>query len=179
MRRLGLVAVLVMLFTSKGEAQSDSLLTRVLSDSTSLLEVLHNDSAKALPSRLQIGPARLASSTGGFMFGMLVGGFVGSQMSAESCTGQCRDETTRGLLAGAAIGGGIGAGLGAAFLDLRSVCKFDKRLMRTLIGSSVGAYAAYSVAGGLGKTGRSAFFIPIGAIGGSLGTLGRCWQSRF
>ena len=109
---------------------------------------------------------------------MVLGGFSGYELESQDCT-NCRNRTADALLLGATIGGAIGAAVGAAFFDLRSVCTFDRRIVRTLAGSAVGAYALFTAAGGLGKRGRSAFYIPIGAIGGSLGTLGRCWKSAY
>jgi hypothetical protein len=114
------------------------------------------------------------------MFGMLLGGFAGHEVKAEDCARTCRRLTGDALLTGAAIGGAAGAALGAAFLDLRSICTFDRRALRTAAGAAVGGYAFFAASGGReARRGRSAFFVPIGAIGGSLGALGRCWKSRF
>lgn len=175
---LALAAAALVLLPETTEAQSDSVLTRVLSDSTSLIGKLYSDSARLSVQRRPIGSIRLASSTGGFMFGMLLGGYSGYEIASRNCE-NCRNPTGDGLLLGSAIGGALGAALGAAFLDLRSVCQFEGRLMRTLIGSGIGGAALFVAGGGLDKDGRAAFFIPIGAIGGSLGTLGRCWKSRY
>ena len=172
-------AAMVMLVPSTASAQSDSVLTRVLSDSSSLLGRIYSDSTRLPSAKRSIGPIRLASSTGGFMFGMVLGGYAGYEIASRDCTTKCRNPSGDGLLRGGAIGGALGAALGAAFLDLRSVCRFDGRIMRTLIGSGLGASALFLAAGGLDSDGRSAFFIPLGAIGGSLGTLGRCWRSRY
>jgi hypothetical protein len=179
MRRLALSIFMIALSSATAEAQSDSLLTRILTDTTSLLGRLTVDSNRVVPTQRQVGSIRLASASGGFMFGMLLGGFAGHELTDADC-GTCRETTGESLLTGAAIGGAAGAALGAAFLDLRSVCAFDRRLLRSLAGTAVGASALFAAAGGLEKRrGRSAFFIPIGAIGGSLGTLGPCWRSRF
>jgi hypothetical protein len=114
------------------------------------------------------------------MFGIVLGGFAGHEIRSGDCSTDCRKRTGDALLTGAAIGGGIGAALGSAFLNLRSVCAFDQRILRTLAGTAVGTSAFLAATGGLEKPGgRSAFFVPIGAIAGSLGTLGRCWKSRF
>jgi hypothetical protein len=177
-RRLICAVAALFLIGEEAEGQSDSVLTRVLSDSTSLLGRLHTDSSRLSSPRRPIGSIRLASATGGFMFGMLLGGYSGYEIASRDCE-QCRNPTADGMLLGGAIGGALGAALGAAFLDLSSVCRFDGRIARTLIGSGIGATALFMAAGGLDKDGRSAFFIPIGAIGGSLGTLGRCWRSRY
>jgi len=180
MKRLTLSLVILGLCSLDAEAQSDSLLTRVLSDSTSLLMTLkYGDSTRFPPQKPPIGSIRLASSSGGFMFGLLLGGFTGYEMVSQSCD-HCRNPTGDALVIGGTIGGALGAALGAAFLDLKSVCTFDKRLMRALIGSGIGASTLFIASGGLdNRRGRSAFFVPIGAIGGSLGTLGRCWKSRY
>ena len=111
------------------------------------------------------------------MFGMLIGGFIGHATSGRDCTKNCHGSKGDGILKGAAVAGALGAGLGAAFFDLRSVCPFKRRFIQTLAGSGIGAYVAFKAAGGIDDRGRSAFFIPIGAIGGALGTLGSCWKS--
>ena len=179
MKRLAFSFVILALCSTQGRAQSDSLLTRVLTDSSSLLmQIKHGDSLY-VRDKPPIGSIRLASSSGGFMFGLLLGGFTGYEIVSQRCE-NCRTPTGDALVVGGAIGGALGAALGAAFLDLKSVCTFDKRIMRTLVGSGIGAGSLFVAAGGLkNRRGRSAFFVPIGALGGSLGTLGRCWKSRF
>ncbi len=179
MKRFALSLVILALCSTAARAQSDSLLTRILSDSSSLLQVRYDDSTRVPSQKPQIGSIRLASSSGGFMFGILLGGFTGYEIVSQRCD-NCRNPTGDALVIGGTIGGALGAALGAAFLDLKSVCTFDKRITRTLIGSGIGAGSLFVAAGGLeNRRGRSAFFVPIGAIGGSLITLGRCWKSRF
>lgn len=182
MRPIALSIVLLAFYVTEANAQSDSVLTKALSDPSSLLGRITADSNRTndLP-KVEIRAIRLASSSGGFMFGIVLGGFAGHELGSRNCSGKsCRETTADALLTGAAIGGAAGAGLGAAFLNLRSVCAFDRRILRTLIGAAVGASALYAAGGGLEKRrGRSAFFTPIGAIGGSLGTLGPCWKMRF
>jgi hypothetical protein len=178
-RRLALLFAVLVFSRATAEAQSDSLLTRVLLDSAGISGPSNADLAVA-PSRPQVRAIRFAVSTGGFMFGMVLGGFAGHEIKAERCHGTCRRSTGDALLTGASFGGVAGAALGAAFLNLRSVCTFDRRVMRTLAGAAVGGYALFAASGGREeRRGRSAFFIPIGAIGGSLGALGGCWKSRF
>ena len=150
------------------QAQSDSLLTAVLSDPTPV--------TIAVP-KAPVGAIRLATSSGGFVFGILVGGFAGYETLKKDCT-TCDKPQLDALVIGGAIGGAIGAGLGASFLDLSSVCAFDKRILRSMLGSAIGASALFVAAGGLDRGGRTIFFVPIGAVGGSLGTLGKCWKSR-
>jgi hypothetical protein len=176
-KRLILSLAVIALCSTSARAQSDSLLTHVLLDSASLFGV--NSEFAQVSQKPPIGSIRLASSSGGFMFGLLLGGFTGYEIVAEGCD-HCRNPTGDALVVGGVIGGALGAALGAAFLDLRSVCSFDKRIMRTLIGSTVGASALFVASGGLEhRRGRSAFFVPIGAIGGSMAMLGRCWKSRY
>lgn len=180
MKRLALSLVVLAMCSASAKAQSDSLLTRVLTDSSSLLmQIKYGDSLHFPQQKPPIGSIRLASSSGGFMFGLVLGGFTGYEIVSQRCD-NCRNPTGDALVVGGTIGGALGAALGAAFLDLKSVCTFDKRIIRTLIGSGIGAGSLFIAAGGLNhRRGRSAFFVPIGAIGGSLGTLGRCWKSRF
>jgi hypothetical protein len=157
----------VSLIAAPVQAQSDSLLTAILSDPTPV--------TIAVP-KAPVGAIRLASAAGGFVFGILVGGFAGSQMLMKDCT-KCDKPQLDALVTGGAIGGAIGAGLGAAFLELGSVCSFDKRLLRSMLGSAIGASAMFVAAGGLDRGGRTVFFVPIGAVGGSLLATGRCWRS--
>jgi amino acid transporter len=176
-KRLSLFLIGVAVCSTSARAQSDSLLTHVLLDSATLFNV--NSEFAQVAQKPPIGSIRLASSSGGFMFGMLVGGFTGYEMVSQNCD-HCRNPTGDALVVGGVIGGALGAALGAAFLDLKSVCSFDKRIMRTLIGSAAGASALFVAAGGMEhRRGRSAFFVPIGAIGGSMAMLGRCWKSRY
>lgn len=177
LRRLILSLAVTALASTSARAQSDSLLTHVLLDSATLFNV--NSEFAQVSQKPPIGSIRLASSSGGFMFGLLIGGFTGYEMVSQSCD-HCRNPTGDALVVGGVIGGALGAAVGAAFLDLKSVCSFDKRIMRTLIGSTVGASALFIASGGLDhRRGRSAFFVPIGAIGGSMAMLGRCWKSRY
>jgi hypothetical protein len=159
-------------------ALSDSALSKALSDTISLLGT-DRYSELSVPERVPVGPIRLASASAGSMFGAVLGGFAGSQMRDRDCKTDCRKLTGEALLRGAAIGAVLGAAVGAAFLDIRSVCRFDKRLARTIIGSTVGASALFVASGGLReRNGVSPFFLPIGAISGSMGSLGRCWKSH-
>ena len=167
---------LALLFFSAArlEAQSDSLLTALLlgsGDSKLLVE-------PEIPlQKPPIRAIRLAASTGGLMFGMLLGGYSGWQLHVEA---EDSDKPqVDAIVIGGTIGGAIGAGLGAAFLDLSSVCTFDKRFVRSLVGASIGAGALFVAGGGLERGGKSVFYVPIGAIAGSLGTMGRCWRSRY
>jgi hypothetical protein len=180
MKRLAISIALVALFLTDAEAQSDSVLTRALSDTTSLLGRLSQESSPVKVQKFEVQAIRLSSASGGFVFGMVLGGFAGHEISDADCTRNCRRPAGEALLTGAAIGGTVGAALGAAFLNLESVCGFNRRILRTVIGTAVGASALFAATGGLEeRRGRSAFFIPIGAIGGSLATLGPCWKSRY
>lgn len=178
MKRLGPALLVLTLFSARSEAQSDSVLTRALTDTLSLLGRMPTDTSPAVISPVEVRMIRLGSATGGFMFGMLLGGFAGHEIKAQNCRGDCRTEIGEALLTGGAIGGAIGAGLGAAFLEVGSQCPFHSRILRTMAGSAIGAYALFAATGGLEKRGgRSAFFVPLGSVSGSLASLGRCWKS--
>jgi hypothetical protein len=179
--RLLAPALLVLtLCSARAEAQTDSVLTRALTDTLRLLGRLSPDSNPTIASPVELRMIRLGSATGGFMFGMLLGGFAGHEIEAKNCRGDCRTPIGEALLTGGAIGGALGAAIGAAFLDLGSHCRFRGRILRTMAGSAVGASAFFAATGGLEKRrGRSAFFVPLGSVGGSLGSLGRCWKSSF
>ena len=122
------------------------------------------------------GAIRLAASSGGFIWGAVLGGYIGHKSQANDCT-KCASRHLNALVGGALIGGSLGAALGASFLNLRSPCSFNHRLARSLIGASVGAAATYTATGGLSHAGHGAFFVPVAAIGGALGTLGHCWRA--
>jgi hypothetical protein len=178
-KRLIFLLAIAFCSAASAEAQSDSVLTRALMDTTSLLGRLTDDSTRVVPEKIEVGPVRLATSSAGFVFGALLGGFAGHEIRQERCRGSCQTRIGESLLTGAAIGGTAGAALGAAFLHLRSVCPFEGRLLRTVIGSGLGGSAMYVLAGGRERRkGTSAFFVPIGAVGGALASLGRCWQTR-
>lgn len=126
----------------------------------------------------QIGAIRLASSSGGFIWGAVLGGYVGHQLLANKECGKCESPHTNSLIIGGSIGGSLGAAFGASFLNLSSVCSYKHRLLRSLIGAGIGGGAAFVLSGGLEHESHSAFFVPLGAVGGALGTLGHCWRSR-
>jgi hypothetical protein len=176
-----LLSALAFLFVSeRADAQSDSVLTRALMDTASLLGRIPGDSSAAAAQKIEVGPVRLGSAAAGFVFGALLGGFSGHELRQERCNGSCQTRIGESLLDGAAIGGTLGAALGAAFLNLRSVCSFDRRILRTLAGATLGGSALYVAAGGREKRkGTSAFFVPLGAVGGALASLGDCWRSRY
>src|SRR5688572_7190431 len=117
MRRFALFFVVLAVCSVRVEAQSDSLLTRVLTDTTSLLGRLSVDSTRVVPQQIQVRTIRFASATGGFMFGIVLGGFAGHEIESEDCSSNCRRRMGDALLTGAAIGGGLGAALGSAFLN--------------------------------------------------------------
>ena len=170
--RFALLLALVILVAPRLDAQSDSLLTAVLLGSGDGKLVEPELAIQKRPVRA----IRLASSTGGFVFGMVLGGYSGLQLVPEDS--QSDKPQVDALVIGGAIGGAIGAGLGAAFLDLSSSCTFDKRFVRSLVGAGIGTGALFLAGGGLERGGKAAFYVPLGAIAGSLGTMGRCWRSR-
>ena len=174
MKLSGFCLILLFASVTRAEAQSDSVITSILLGST---EGDAQAESNVLRERTPVRAIRLSSSTGGFVFGILLGGFAGSQLLYQDCT-NCKKPEMDALMVGGAIGGAIGAGLGAAFLDLSSVCTFDRRLIRSLIGAGIGGAAFFGAGGGLHRGGRSVFLVPTGAGSGSLGALGPCWKSR-
>ena len=117
---------------------------------------------------------RLFTATSGVLVGTIAGGFVGYHVLPHECG--CDDPGLDAIVYGAFFGMTVGAALGAAAPDLHSVCSFDKRFARSLAGAGITAIGAYLVAGGRGN-GGTLLAIPLGAIGGSLAGLGRCWNS--
>ena len=172
--RLSVFLALVFFGATGLEAQSDSLLTAVLLGTGDGKPGAESEFPIQKPP---VRAIRLATSTGGFVFGMVLGGYSGSQLIGKDY--ESDKPQVDALVIGGAIGGAIGAGLGAAFLDLRSNCTFDKRFLRSLIGAGIGTGALFVAGGGLDRGGKSVFYVPLGAIAGSLGTMGRCWRSRY
>jgi len=135
------------------------------------------DTLDGVSQKSNVGAIRLASSSGGFIWGSVLGGYVGYKSLANDCT-KCASRQTNSIIGGASIGGALGAAFGAAFLNLSSQCSFNHRLVRTMVGAGLGASTFFIASGGLDHSGHAAFLVPVGAVGGSLITLGHCWKSR-
>jgi hypothetical protein len=120
------------------------------------------------------GAIRLVSSVGGAGLGIIAGGFLGYHLIPH-CTG-CEDPGLDAIVYGSFIGSAIGAAFGAARPDLYSVCPFKARFQRTLLGAGAGAAAMFILGGGLSQNESSLILVPVGSIGGSLASLGRCWK---
>ena len=125
--------------------------------------------------RINNGHHRFFGALGGSVLGAIGGGLLGYQILPHDCG--CDDPGLDALIYGALAGSAIGASFGAAAPDLRSVCSFDRRFKRSLIGYSIAAGVSYVLAGGAGSEG-TIIAVPLGAIGGSLAALGECWKSR-
>jgi hypothetical protein len=135
------------------------------------------DTSRMVTQRPPVGAIRLAASSGGFIWGAVAGGYIGHEAQANDCS-KCASRRLNSLVGGAIIGGALGAAFGASVLNLSSPCSFNHRLLRSFIGAGIGASTAYAASGGLDHGGHSAFFIPVAAVGGALGTLGHCWKSN-
>lgn len=118
---------------------------------------------------------RLFSSLGGTFIGGLAGGLAGYNVLPHTSNGD--DPGLNELVYGMLVGSSVGAAIGAAAPNLRSVCNFQSRLKRTIVGASVAGAAAYLVGGGLNRDGSVIIVVPVSAMGGSLASLGRCWKS--
>lgn len=121
------------------------------------------------------GHHRFFASLGGSVLGAIAGGYLGYQILPHDC--QCDDPGLDALVYGGLAGMTVGAALGAAGPGLRSVCSYDRRLKRSLIGATLVAGASYIVAGGPGNSG-TLIAVHLGGMGGSLAALGQCWKSR-
>jgi hypothetical protein len=119
------------------------------------------------------GGARLFTSVSGVVVGAVAGAVIGYRVLPHECG--CDDPGLDAIVYGGLAGMTIGAALGAAAPNLGSVCSFETRLGRSLLGAVLFAGAAY-VASGEGEAILMA--IPVGAVGGSLAALGRCWKSQ-
>jgi hypothetical protein len=167
-------AILCLVTSTRVLAQSDSVITSILMGS---IGEKSQTEADPLAIKQPVRAIRLGSASGGFMFGILVGGFAGSQLLYQDCN-KCKKPQMDAIIVGGSIGGALGAALGASVLELSSVCSFNSRLTRSLIGAGIGATTMFVAGGGVHRGGRSVFLVPIGAVSGSLGALGRCWKSR-
>ena len=89
----------------------------------------------------------------------------------------CDDPGLEGALLGALVGNTFGAAIGASAPTFGSVCSFDQRLGRSLVGSiagtAVGILATTTMHSAIGF-----FSIPAFAAGGSVALLGPCLNSR-
>ena len=166
---------LLVLSAARVEGQSDSVITSLLIGSA---DNRPEAGADPLFMKPPVRAIRLGASSGGFMFGILVGGYAGSKLLYQDCD-NCKKPKMDALVVGGSIGGALGAAIGAAFLELGSVCTLDRRLMRSLVGAGVGGATMFVAGGGVHRGGRTAFLVPVGAVSGSLGALGRCWKSRY
>jgi hypothetical protein len=120
------------------------------------------------------GPKRFLGATAGAVLGIIFGAYAGYNVLPHNCG--CDDPGLDEIVYGGLVGAAVGAAVGASAPDLHSACSFDARLGRSLIGSVGVAAASWFVAGG--ANGGAIIAVPVGAIGGSLAGLGRCWQSR-
>ena len=152
---------------------------RLVAFASLLLLIASPLGAQRIPPRSQgvasdnnAGAIRLVSSVGAAGLGIVAGGFLGYHLLPH-CNG-CEDPGLDAIVYGSFVGAALGAAFGAARPNLRSVCQFKTRLQRTLIGAGAGAGGVFLLSG-LNET--SLFLVPVGAIGGSLAGLGRCWKS--
>ena len=122
------------------------------------------------------GAIRLGTAVGGAALGFVVGGFAGYNILPHRC--QCDDPGLDELILGALVGSAAGAALGAALPSLNSVCAFDQRLKRTIVGGLGAAALGFVFAGGLNGAETTVFITPVLGVGGSLASLGHCWKSR-
>lgn len=126
------------------------------------------------PSRSTVA-IRLATAIGGTFVGFVVGGTVGYRVLSHDCGG-CDDPGLDAIIYGALVGTPIGAALGAAAPQLGSVCSFNQRIGRTLLGAVAGGAVGF-VAGAITE-GAVLITFPVFSIGGALGSLGRCWKAE-
>jgi len=148
--RRWLIAVMLLVATTASAQQQDSIYTN--KDAIS---------------------SRALASLGGAAFGMIGGAYVAYNAFPHNCCGD--DPGLANVIYGGALGVWFGAALGASLPSLKSVCDFKTRFVRSFAGSVAGSF--FGIAAGWGSE-RFVFTIPLGAAGGSLATLGRCWKSR-
>jgi hypothetical protein len=117
---------------------------------------------------------RLASSVGGLLAGVVAGGFAGYNLLPHTC--ECDDPGLDQLIYGAVVGGAVGAAFGAAYPSLGSVCTFEQRFKRSIVGAGAGALLALVATVGSSSGDAIIFVAPVASVGGALGALGRCWK---
>jgi len=118
---------------------------------------------------------RLLTATGGALVGIVAGGTAGYQLIPHHDCG-CDDPGLDELIWGAVVGSSIGAALGAAVPHLGSVCSFNERIKRTLIGGVAGGALGFA-AGIFSGSEAILFTVPAFSVGEALGSLGRCWNA--
>jgi hypothetical protein len=117
---------------------------------------------------------RLATSVGGLLAGVVAGGFAGYNLLPHTC--ECDDPGLDQLIYGAVVGGAVGAAFGAAYPSLGSVCTFEQRFKRSIVGAGAGALLALVATVGSSSGEAIIFVAPVASVGGALGALGRCWK---
>ena len=125
--------------------------------------------------RRDAAPARFGAAFGGAALGMIGGAYIAYNAFPNDCCGD--DPGLANILYGGALGLWLGGALGAAGPDLKSVCSFRKRFVRSLAGSIAGSFAG-AAAGAGGGGGFFLVTLPIGAGAGGALTLGPCWKSK-
>lgn len=121
----------------------------------------------------QAGTVRLFGSLAGTTLGMLGGAYAGYNLLPHTPNGD--DPGLRELVYGGLVGATVGAAIGASAPNLRSVCKFNTRFKRSIIGAGIAATVGFIFVGGANES--SIIAVPASAMGGSLAGLGRCWKS--
>jgi hypothetical protein len=102
---------------------------------------------------------------------MIGGAYIAYNAFPHDCCGD--DPGLANIIYGGALGVWFGAALGASLPDMRSVCNLKTRFLRSFAGAVAGSFVG--LAAGIG--GGFVITTPLGAAGGSLVTLGRCWKS--
>ncbi|MEO8193642.1 MAG: hypothetical protein ABI681_07310 [Gemmatimonadales bacterium] len=129
----------------------------------------------ALDGRRNAVTIRLVSGLAGTLVGFVVGGFVGYRVLPHDCGG-CDDPGLDAIVYGALVGTWVGAAAGVAMPGLGSVCSFNERVGRALLGAGAGGALGFLIGGGFGMSGTSLILVPLFSIGGAVGSIGRCWK---
>ena len=134
------------------------------------------DSSKSNVTSLESGNVTLRFVSAGVASGagMVLGARLGASMEGPC---GCDDPGLMGAVFGGLGGTIAGASLGAAGPRLASVCSFNERLGRSLLGSMLGAVGGIAAATAVHHGAAVLYLLPAFSAGGSVLALGRCEKS--
>ena len=177
MSRVVLTIAILALCAGTAKGQSDSVLTHALSDSTSVLVDRLSEAAAMRDERLPIGSIRL----GVVIWRIRVWAAARRILRLRACLRELQELPG---ITGRCARHGCGDRRRARRRTWRGIPGSPKRVcIRQAARAIVHRVGAWSVGAFLrdqrNGSGKIHLLIPIGAIGGSLSMLGRCWKSRY
>lgn len=176
LQRCAILITISIATTSQANAQPVALnaVVGISRESSSGARIV--DSSKSNATSLRSGnvTVRLASAGIASGAGMVLGAMLGASMSGPC---GCDDPGLVGAVFGGLGGTIAGASIGGAGPRLASVCSFNERLGRSLLGSMLGAVGGIAAATAVHHGVAVLYLLPAFTAGGSVLALGRCERS--